>query len=96
MTINCGTITVWKPAHITATNMTIDPTECDELCDSTITITWTNTGGRTATITPGVIVDGVTMPAASPITLAKNQTATVIFLVTGLLEGDHSVCPVPN
>ena len=95
MTIACGTITVWKPAHIGATNMVIDPTDCDELCDATVTITWKNTG-RTATITPAIVVDGVRTPAASPITLGKNETATVVFHLTGLLEGNHSVCPDPN
>ncbi len=95
MTIECGTITVSRPAHITATDMIIDPTECDELCDATVSITWTNTGGRTETITPGITVDGETT-AAAPITLHRNETATVVFHLTGLLEGDHSVCPVPN
>lgn len=97
MSVNCGTIIVWKPANITATSITIDPTDCDELCDSTVTIIWTNIGGRTATITPGIKVDnGTTQPAAGPITLAHNQSATVVFTVTGLLEGTHTICPVPN
>lgn len=61
MTIACGTITVQKPAHITATDMIIDPTDCDEFCDASVTITWTNTGGRTRTITPGIKVDDVTI-----------------------------------
>lgn len=96
MTVTCGTITVWKPAHISATDMIIDPTDCDEPCDATVTITWTNTGGRTQTITPAIVVDGITTLATAPITLAKDETATVVFHVTGLLEGDHSVCPDPN
>lgn len=94
--VECGTITVWKPAHIIATDLIIDPADCDEPCDSTVTITWKNAGGRTQTITPAIIVDGLTTPATAPITLAKNETATVVFHVTGLLEGDHSVCPDPN
>ena len=96
MSVTCGTITVRKPAHITADSMTIDPTDCNELCDSTVTITWKNNGGRTATITPAIIVDGVRTPAAAPITLGHNETATVTFHLTGLMEGDHSVCPDPN
>lgn len=94
--VECGTITVWKPAHIIATDLIIDPIDCDEPCDSTVTITWKNVGGRTQTITPAIIVDGLTTPSAAPITLAKNETATVVFHVTGLLEGDHSVCSDPN
>lgn len=95
MTVSCGTITVSKPTRITATDMTINPTDCDELCDVTITITWTNTGSRPGTVTPGVVIDGV-KTEGTPITLTKNQTATQTFNVTGLLEGDHSVCPDPN
>lgn len=96
MPVTCETITVWKPAHITAMTMTIDPTDCDEPCDTTVTIIWKNTGGRTQTITPGIKVDGITTTAAAPITLAKDETATVVFHVTGLMEGPHSVCPDPN
>lgn len=96
MTIACGTITVRKPANITATGMTIDPTDCDEPCNSTVSITWTNNGGRAQTITPAIIVDGIRTPATAPITLAPGNTATVAFSVTGLTEGNHSVCPDPN
>lgn len=76
--------------------MIIDPTDCEEPCNATVTITWTNIGGRTETITPAIIVDGVTTPAAAPITLAKNGTATVVFNIAGLLEGDHTICPDPR
>ena len=96
MTIACGTITVWKPAHITADSMNIDIADCDEPCNATVIIVWKNTGGRIQTITPAIIVGGTRTPAAAPITLAKNETATVIFNVTGLMEGDYSVCPDPN
>lgn len=96
MTIACGTITVWRPANITATDMTIIPADCDEPCNATVTITWTNTGGRTATITPAIVVDGVTTSAPAPITLAHGESTAVAFNVTGLMEGNHSVCPSPN
>lgn len=97
MTIDCGTITVHKPpAHIEATNMTIDPMDCDEPCGATVTITWTNNGGVTQTITPAIIVDTVSTPATESITLGPGESAIVEFDVTGLMEGDHSVCPDPN
>lgn len=95
MTVACGTITVWKPANITATDISYSTTDCDEPCNATVTITWTNTGGRTATITPAIIVDGIRTEGAL-ITLAKNESATQMFNVIGLIEGDHSVCPDPN
>ena len=95
MPVTCQTITVLKPAHITATNMTIDHIDCDEPCDSTITITWTNTGSRTATIIPGIVVNG-TRTAGTSMTLAKDQTSIQTFHVTGLTEGTYTVCPDPN
>lgn len=94
--VECGTITVWVPAHIIAYSMDIVPTDCDEPCNATITVTWKNIGGRTQEITPAIIVGTVRTPALTPIILAKNQTATVIFNVTGLTEGNYLVCPDPS
>ena len=96
MSVTCGIIAVSKPANITATDITYSTTDCEEPCNVTVTITWKNTGGKTATITPGIVVDGITTPAPAPITLAKDETAIVVFHLTGLLEGNHSVCPDPN
>jgi hypothetical protein len=95
MSVPCGTITVRKPANIIATNMTVDPTDCDELCDVTVTVTWQNTGGRTATITPAIVVN-TTRTEGTPITLIKNQTVTITFNVTDLTEGTYTICPDPN
>lgn len=95
MAIACGTITVWKPANITAIYMTISTTDCDEPCESTIAVTWANVGGRTATIIPAITIDGVRTVGTS-ITLAKNESATQSFIVTGLMEGEYTVCPDPN
>ena len=94
--VECGTLTVWKPAHIIADSMIIDPTDCDEPCNATVTIIWKNIGGRTQTITPAIVVDGLRTPATAPITLAKNETAIVVFNITGLMEGDHNICPDPR
>jgi plastocyanin len=95
MSVPCGVITVRKPANITATNMTVQPTDCDEPCNVTVTVTWKNTGGRTATITPAIVVD-TTRTEGAPITLAKNETVTITFNVAGLIEGTYNVCPDPN
>lgn len=94
--VECGTLTVRKPAHIVADSMTIDPTDCEEPCNATVTITWKNIGGRTETITPAIVVNGVRTPAAAPITLAKNETTIVVFNITGLTEGDYTICPDPR
>lgn len=93
--IACQTLTVKKPAHIVATNMVMSTNDCDEPCDATVTITWANTGSRTGTITPGIVVNGVTTLGA-PITLAKDQTATQTFTLSGYVEGDYDICPSPN
>lgn len=95
--IACQTLIVKKPAHIVATNMILGTNDCDEPCTTTVTITWTNTGSRTGTITPGIVVNGVTT-SGTPITLAKDETATQIFNLTNLPEivGDYNICPYPN
>ena len=97
MTISCQTISVKRPAHITATAMTIDHTDCDTPCTTRVTVTWTNTGTRNATTptTPSIIVDGTSYPGTS-ITLAAGASSEQTFDLIGLLEGEHSVCPDPN
>lgn len=94
--VECGILTVSKPAHIIAESMTIDPTDCEEPCNATVTVTWKNVGGKIQTITPAIVVNGSTTPAAAPITLAKNETVTVVFNLEGLTEGDYTICPDPN
>lgn len=94
--VECGILTVSKPAHIIAESMTIDPTDCEEPCNATVTVAWKNVGGKIQTITPAIVVNGSTTPAAAPITLAKNETATIVFNLTGLMEGDYTICPDPN
>jgi len=98
MTIACQVYTVQpQPANITATNMVITPASpCDEPCDATVTITWTNTGGKAGTFEPAIIVNGVRTGIGSNINLAKNGTHVEAFSLTGLTEADYNICPDPN
>ena len=102
MTIACETIRVWKPAHIEATNMIFDVTDCDEPCTVTATVTWTNTGGRTGSFTPNISVDGTPISPA-PYTsedLAGGASVTHAFSISGLSAvspyTDHTICPMFN
>ncbi len=95
MSITCGILTVRKPAHITATDMIMSTADCDEPCTSTVTITWTNTGGRSGTVTPAIVVNG-SRTEGSPITLAPGASGSQEFTLTGLVEGTYTICPDPN
>lgn len=96
MSVTCGTLTVRKPAHITATDMIMSTADCDEPCTPTVTITWTNTGGRAApTITPAIIVNSERTDGV-PITLAPGASSTQTFTLNGLMENVYTICPDPN
>lgn len=82
--------------HITATNMTIDPIDCDEPCSSTVSVTWTNTGKKEEDFRPAIKVNGTKIELEIEITLNKNQSTTQIFNLTDLMEGTYTICPYPN
>ena len=95
MSVTCGILTVRKPANITATDMIMSTADCDEPCSSTVTITWTNTGGRTATVTPAIVVNGV-RTAGAPMTLIAGASDTRVFELVDRMEGVYTICPDPN
>ncbi len=89
-----------SPANITATNMTITPSEtpCRQgICTVSVSVTWTNTGGTSGSFVPNISVDGT---PASPIYLSESlgpgSTTTHGFTVSGLSAGIRSICPYPN
>ncbi len=82
-------------AHVTAIDMIIDPTDCDEPCDATVTVTWKNIGNGPGKFRPGIKVNGDRI-RLDEITLAKNQTTTKIFNLTDIMEGTYTICPDPN
>lgn len=96
MSIECGIITVVKPANITAIDMTIDPTDCDEPCDAIVTITWQNIGGRPITFEPAIIVNDTRTGLGEEITLSRDETTSQTFNLTDLLEDVYTICPDPN
>ncbi len=102
MTVSCGTLRVWKPANIIATNMIFDTNDCDEPCTVTVTVTWTNTGGRTGSFAPNISIDGTPYGSPYPLeNLAGGASVTHAFSITGLTAisapfTDHAICPIPN
>lgn len=81
--------------NITATDMIINPIECDEPCNATVTVTWTNTGPR-ETFRPAIKVNGTKIELGIEITLNKNHETTQTFNLTNLMEGIYTICPDPN
>ena len=81
--------------HIIATNIIINPTDCDEPCDSIVTVTWKNIGKRQK-FRPAIKVNGTIIELDIEIILNKNQTTTQTFNLTNIMEGTYIICPYPN
>lgn len=101
MPVTCPTIDVAPApapteAHITATSITPSVTTCQAVCSLTVSVTWTNQGDATGSFIPGLGVDSGVPVTLSSVTLVPNETYMYIFSITGLTEGSHTICPVPN
>ena len=82
---------------ITATSMTITPTEnpCRiGICTVGVSVTWTNTGENVSLFIPSIIVDSTTY-SLSPVTLVTGDNI-IAFSISGLPVGSHAICPYPN
>lgn len=81
---------------IVATNMTLSTYDCDEPCNPTVTVIWTNTGSRQK-FRPEITVNGNKIEFGKEITLNKNQsTSPITFNLINLMEGTYEICPYPN
>lgn len=95
-TVDIETINGDDDHSITATNMVITPIDCDERCNATVTVTWTNTGKEKTKFMPTIKINGTKMELGRYITLRENQTTTQTFNLTNLMEGTYEICPYPN
>jgi hypothetical protein len=100
MTVNCQTVTVVLPSHITATNMTVTLSEspCIEgTCTINVSVTWQNQGEVDGSFVPSLTVDGtpITAPYPSEV-LATGANVTHTFSLTNITKGQYSICPYPN
>lgn len=82
--------------NITATDMIIDPIDCDEPCNVTIIVTWANRGNKREKFKPAIKVNDTKIELGIEIALNKNQITTQTFNLTNLMEGTYTVCPYPN
>lgn len=98
MAITCATVTVLTQANITATSITAIPSSpcIFGTCTVNVSVTWTNSGQATGTIVPNITIDGVAATPPPPENIVGGTTLTKIFTVTGLVAGQHSICPSPN
>lgn len=81
--------------HIIATNIIINPTDCDEPCNSVVTVTWKNMGKKQK-FCPTIKVNGTKIELGRYITLDKYETTTQTFNLTNIMEGTYIICPYPN
>ncbi len=89
------------PANITATLMTVTPSESPcrtGICTVTADVTWTNTGGTSGTFVPNITIDTITIdpPPYLSQALGAGASVTKSFILSGLTAGTHSICPYPN
>jgi|SRR3990167_9688407 len=83
-------------AKVTAIYMNINPMDCDEPCDATVTVTWKNIGNSPTKFRPAITINGIKRYLGIEITLNKNQTTTQTFNLSSLMEGTYIICPYPN
>jgi hypothetical protein len=89
-------IEIMNGKEIVAINMVIYPIDCDEPCNATVTITWKNTSNKRIEFRPTIDVNGQKISPYGEMSIAKYQTITKTFDITGLMEGIYTVCPDPN
>ncbi len=89
------------PPNITATLMTITPSETPcrhNICTATVDVTWTNNGGSTGSFVPNITIDTVAIsPDPYPSQeLAPTISVTKSFVISNLAVGTRNICPYPN
>jgi hypothetical protein len=89
-------IEIMNGEEIVAINMIIDPVDCDEQCNATVTVTWQSTSNRRKKFIPAINVNGQKISPYGEISIVKDQTITKTFDLTGLMEGTYTICPYPN
>lgn len=96
MTLTCQTLSVKKPANITAITMLSTSYDCNEPCSVSVDITWQNIGGKAGSFEPAIVVNGVRTGSGASINLSSTQTHLHTFSLTGLTEANYTLCPDPN
>lgn len=88
-----------SPANITATNMSISPSESPcrtGICTVTIIVRWSNSGQADGLVTPNITIDTVSQTAHSPRNVVAGSYIDETFTLSGLSAGTHAICPNPN
>lgn len=80
---------------ITATSISTSKTTCVQPCNLTANIIWINSGISTRTFIPSIVVDTIKSSTAS-MSLAAGASVAKTFSITGLMAGNHTLCPDPN
>lgn len=84
---------------VSESDFTVVPDTCEQLCDATVNVTWTNNGNLNGLIYPAITVDGTRIPFSMPesiLAIAPGAFVTKSFTVQNLGIGQHEICPSPN
>lgn len=92
----CATINVIVPtsANIISTNMVLIPITCTEPCDTSINVTYSNTGETEGMFIPEIKVDDIPITLISDI-LGPGENIVKTFSITNISIGTHVICAVP-
>jgi hypothetical protein len=95
---NNSEIRVLTPANIISTTIIPSSTTCTESCDITVDVTWTNTGETTGSFIPSIKIDDIPINPEqyAQEDLIPEDIITHTFTITGLMEGNHTICAVPG
>lgn len=86
------------PANIIATTIIPSQTTCIEPCDTTVDVTWANTGETAGSFIPSIKIDDIPISPEqySSEELLPENIITRTFTITGLTEGNHTICATPS
>lgn len=90
----CQVVTVRTPANITTTEMTLTPSTCAEPCNTSIDVTYMNSGQTAGDFTPEITVDGTSIQLA-PETLGPGISVVKTFALADKPIGTYTICAVP-
>jgi hypothetical protein len=105
-TIISGQITTVSQVMLTIENIEATSITLDSItipctsgnCTASISVTWTNTGETSGTFVPNITIDTIaTDPSPfSSEPLDAGESVLHTFMVSGLISGQHTICPIPN
>jgi hypothetical protein len=85
--------------NIVVSGFTVVPPTCQQPCDMTTNVTWTNNGTLKGLIYPAITVDGTRIPFSMPESILEIDPGIFVtksLTLQNMEIGQHEICPSPN